>query len=293
MALFACRPRRAPRALANRVRARPVGAGLADRVSGRGHSYHERGRRGQYVSARDGGLSAVDAVGLRGARRGAGRAGAGCSRRRSRAPVPERRAAAYSGPHCDVVRAKAILHAAASRSNSEIAERLDVSRQAVSEWQKRLSEEAGRGLRPPPIGPSAAFPQEQVAEVKALACELPAEEGQSALTVVERCDRPRGDRAGHSSADLRHHGLALAPRGCDPGLELPVLDVSGATPTSATRPVSCSTSTVHQAFGDRTRARAAPAGSGAAGGSAPKRGAASATSTREHPGPAPGDQASL
>jgi transposase len=43
-----------------------------------------------------------------------------------------------------VVRAKAILHAAASRSNSEIAERLDVSRQAVSEWQKRLFEETGR-----------------------------------------------------------------------------------------------------------------------------------------------------
>ena len=49
----------------------------------------------------------------------------------------ERRAAAYSGPFRDVVRAKAILYAADGATNQEIAERLDVSRQAVSDWPRR------------------------------------------------------------------------------------------------------------------------------------------------------------
>ena len=88
----------------------------------------------------------------------------------------ERRAAAYSGPHRDVVRAKAILYAAEGRSNREIAERLDVSRQAVSEWRRRFFEEGVQGLeeRPRPGRPRRFPPPEQVAEVKALACELPA-----------------------------------------------------------------------------------------------------------------------
>ncbi len=53
----------------------------------------------------------------------------------------ERRAAAYSGPYRDVVRAKAVLLAAEGRSNTEIAERLGQSRQAVSQWRKRFCEE--------------------------------------------------------------------------------------------------------------------------------------------------------
>jgi transposase len=90
----------------------------------------------------------------------------------------ERRAAAYSGPHRDVVRAKAILYAADGMSNTEIAARVDQSRQAVSEWRKRFCAEGVQGLeeRPRP-GRPRRFPPAQVAEVKALACELPATSG--------------------------------------------------------------------------------------------------------------------
>ena len=90
----------------------------------------------------------------------------------------ERRAAAYSGSYRDVVRAKAILLAAEGLSNTEIAERLGQSRQAVSTWRKRFCEEGVQGLeeRPRP-GRPRRFSPAQVAEVKALACELPAEQG--------------------------------------------------------------------------------------------------------------------
>jgi transposase len=89
-----------------------------------------------------------------------------------------RRAAAYSGPWRDVVRAKAILLAAQGLANAAIAERLDVSRQSVSEWRKRFFDEGVAGLeeRPRP-GRPGLFPPAEVAEVKALACELPAERG--------------------------------------------------------------------------------------------------------------------
>jgi len=58
----------------------------------------------------------------------------------------ERRAASYSGPWRDVARAKAILLAAQGLSNQAIAERLDVSRQSISEWRKRFFEEGVAGL---------------------------------------------------------------------------------------------------------------------------------------------------
>ena len=62
----------------------------------------------------------------------------------------ERRAAAYSGPFRDVMRAKAILYAAEGASNQEIAERLDVSRQSVSDWRRRFCQEGLQGLEEKP-----------------------------------------------------------------------------------------------------------------------------------------------
>jgi DNA-directed RNA polymerase specialized sigma24 family protein len=72
----------------------------------------------------------------------------------------ERRAAAYSGPYRDVVRAKAILLAAEGLSNTEISERLSQSRQAVSTWRKRYCEEGLQGLeeRPRPGRPRRFSP---------------------------------------------------------------------------------------------------------------------------------------
>jgi DNA-binding CsgD family transcriptional regulator len=72
----------------------------------------------------------------------------------------ERRAAAYSGPYRDVVRAKAILLAAEGLSNTEIAERLGQSRQAVSTWRRRFCVEGLQGLeeRPRPGRPRRFSP---------------------------------------------------------------------------------------------------------------------------------------
>jgi DNA-binding CsgD family transcriptional regulator len=72
----------------------------------------------------------------------------------------QRRAAAYSGPYRDVVRAKAILLAAEGLSNTEIAERLGQSRQAVSQWRKRFCQEGLQGLeeRPRPGRPRRFSP---------------------------------------------------------------------------------------------------------------------------------------
>lgn len=72
----------------------------------------------------------------------------------------ERRAAAYSGPYRDVVRAKAILLAADGLSNTEIAERLGCSRPSVSTWRIRFCEEGIQGLeeRPRPGRPRRFSP---------------------------------------------------------------------------------------------------------------------------------------
>lgn len=75
----------------------------------------------------------------------------------------ERRAAAYSDPWRDVVRAKAVLYASEGLDNKEIAERLGASRQAVSTWRKRFFEQGLEGLeersrpgRPRSLAPATA-----------------------------------------------------------------------------------------------------------------------------------------
>ena len=57
-----------------------------------------------------------------------------------------RRAAKYTLPYFEVVRAKMILMAAAGIDNDEIAARLDTRREVVSQWRKRFYEERLAGL---------------------------------------------------------------------------------------------------------------------------------------------------
>lgn len=73
----------------------------------------------------------------------------------------ERRAKAYSSPYRDVVRAKIVLYAAEGMDNVDIAERLDTSRQVVSDWRKRFFEHRLAGLEELPRGgrPSAFPPR--------------------------------------------------------------------------------------------------------------------------------------
>ena len=56
------------------------------------------------------------------------------------------RAARYTLPHREVLRAKIVLLAAEGLSNPEIARRLDTTREAVSRWRKRFYEERLGGL---------------------------------------------------------------------------------------------------------------------------------------------------
>ena len=58
----------------------------------------------------------------------------------------EARAAKYTLPYFQVVRARMILHAAEGLSHDQIAERLDTRREVVSLWRKRFFEERLAGL---------------------------------------------------------------------------------------------------------------------------------------------------
>jgi len=99
----------------------------------------------------------------------------------------ERRAAAYSGPYRDVVRAKAMLLAAEGLSNTEIARRLDQSRQAVSQWRKRFCQEGLQGLeeRPRP-GRPRRFSPGAGGRGQGLGVRAAGRAGRPALALVER-----------------------------------------------------------------------------------------------------------
>ena len=70
-----------------------------------------------------------------------------------------RRAAKYTLPYFQVVRAKMILLAAAGRANEAIAQCLHTRREVVSLWRKRFYEQRVPGLEERPrLGRPRAFP---------------------------------------------------------------------------------------------------------------------------------------
>ena len=60
--------------------------------------------------------------------------------------ILENRAAKYTSPYFEVVRAKVVLLAAEGMENKEIGECLSLPRQIVSRWRKRFFEERLAGL---------------------------------------------------------------------------------------------------------------------------------------------------
>jgi len=99
----------------------------------------------------------------------------------------ERRASAYSGRYRDVMRAKAILYAAEGMTNQEIAERLDASRQAVSDWRRRFCQEGLQGLEEKPrSGRPRRFPPGAGRRGQGDGVRAAGREGRSALPLVER-----------------------------------------------------------------------------------------------------------
>ncbi|MDQ6605016.1 MAG: helix-turn-helix domain-containing protein [Actinomycetota bacterium] len=89
-----------------------------------------------------------------------------------------RRAGQYTRSHREVLRAKILLLVSDGHSNAEIARRLDCTEKSVGKWRRRYCEEGIPGLdEKPRPGRPRSFPPAQVAEIKALACELPAQSG--------------------------------------------------------------------------------------------------------------------
>jgi transposase len=77
-----------------------------------------------------------------------------------------------------VQRARIVLYAAEGLADTEIAKRLDTSPGLVGRWRRRFAEHRLEGLKDKPrAGRPRRFPPERVAEVKAIACELPATVG--------------------------------------------------------------------------------------------------------------------
>jgi len=86
-----------------------------------------------------------------------------------------------------VMRARIVLLAADGLPNCVIAERLGICRDTARKWRRRYCERGMDGLADAPRpGRPRVFPARVVAEVKALACELPAASG----TPLARCTCP-------------------------------------------------------------------------------------------------------
>ena len=66
--------------------------------------------------------------------------------------ILERRAARYTAPYREVVRAKVVLMAAKGYQNKRIAASLSLPVQVVSKWRKRFFDEGLQGLEERPRG---------------------------------------------------------------------------------------------------------------------------------------------
>ncbi len=82
------------------------------------------------------------------------------------------------GEQRDVLRARIVLAAARGQSNAAIADRLAVTPDTVRKWRGRFAAQRLAGLQDRPrCGRPRTFPAVAAAEVKAMACALPAETG--------------------------------------------------------------------------------------------------------------------
>jgi transposase len=107
--------------------------------------------------------------------RGGGRSPFQISLRASERRALKRAARAQAAPHRQVLRAKIVLDAAAGLPSTLIARRVGVTPNTVRKWRKRFCTHGYTGLRDRPrSGRPRVFAAVVVAEVKAMACELPA-----------------------------------------------------------------------------------------------------------------------
>jgi len=107
--------------------------------------------------------------------RGGGRSPFQISLRATERRALKRAARSQAAPHRQVVRARIVLDAAAGLPSTLIARRVGVTPNTVRKWRKRFCTHGYAGLRDRPrSGRPRVFAAVVVAEVKAIACELPA-----------------------------------------------------------------------------------------------------------------------
>ena len=107
--------------------------------------------------------------------RGGGRSPFQISLRATERRALKRAARSQAAPHRQVVRARIVLDAAAGLPSTLIARRVGVTPNTVRKWRKRFCTNGYAGLRDRPrSGRPRVFAAVVVAEVKAIACELPA-----------------------------------------------------------------------------------------------------------------------
>jgi transposase len=109
---------------------------------------------------------------------GGGRSPFQISLRASERRALKRAAWSQAVPHRQVVRARIVLDAAAGLPNALIARRVGVAPNTVRKWRRRFCTQGYAGLRDRPRpGRPRVFAAAVVAEVTAIACELPATRG--------------------------------------------------------------------------------------------------------------------
>jgi transposase len=109
---------------------------------------------------------------------GGGRSPFQISLRASERRALKRSARSQAAPYRQVVRARIVLDAAAGLPSMLIARRVGVTPNTVRKWRKRFCTHGYAGLRDRPRpGRPRVFAAAVVAEVKAIACELPATRG--------------------------------------------------------------------------------------------------------------------
>jgi hypothetical protein len=119
--------------------------------------------------------------------------------------------------HRQVVRARIVLAAAGGQSNAGIARELRIVVDTVRTWRTRFCQHGLSGLRDRPrSGRPRVFAAAVVAEVKALACELPTQPGTS----------PRGHRSRYLRPGVALYRAPVAGPGRDQALATPLVDLS-------------------------------------------------------------------
>jgi transposase-like protein len=136
------------------------------------------------------------------------------------------RARRVSGEHRGVLRARIVVAAADGAPSAVIARDLGVTEDTVRTWRRRFCERGLEGLADRPrSGRPRRFPAQVVAEVKALARELPRRQWCSVGHMELPGPGRRGGAARHPRLGVGVHGAPLAAHRCHQAPATPLVDL--------------------------------------------------------------------